>query len=429
MKNLIYKKRKSQIVQHVLILSLFLFSAMGYAFQQNTALEYNTYKGEVINEQSGRPISSAHLALNNSNISTITNADGEFSLKVPQDLTEATVTISFLGFKSKTLPLTYFKARNTRISLSESVEQLSEVNIFKADDPKEVVREMLAKKDQNYLSDQSLMTSFYRETIKKGWNNVSLSEAVVKIQKNPYNSDKKDLVSLYKARKSTDYNKLDTVALKLRGGPFNTLYLDLMKYTEYVLQPTMLDQYEFEFDSPTKINDKYIFVINFEGLDQTSPWYYGKLFVDAASLTLVKAEYSLNVDDRNEAAKMFVKKKPRGAKVYPVEMNYKVDYAENNGKWHYSYGQAELEYVVNWKKKIFNSRYKINSEMVVTNWEKFASNDREWRRSSDLINPSIVMVDDVAGFYDTEFWGSNNIIEPEKSIQNAIDKIKRRIEQ
>lgn len=49
------------------------------------------------------------------------------------------------------------------------------------------------------------------------------------------------------------------------------------------------------------------------------------------------------------------------------------------------------------------------------------------KKTVDLINPNIVMVDDVAGFYDSEFWGSNNIIEPEKSIQNAIDKIKRRI--
>ncbi|MDX1545238.1 MAG: carboxypeptidase-like regulatory domain-containing protein, partial [Christiangramia sp.] len=77
------------------------------------------------------------------------------------------------------------------------------------------------------------------------------------------------------------------------------------------------------------------------------------------------------------------------------------------------------------KRKIFNSRYKINSEMVVTDWQEYASDD--WKKTVELINPNIVMVDDVSGFYDTEFWGSNNIIEPEKSIQNAIDKIKRKM--
>ena len=410
----------------LILLFSFLFVAMeSFAFQPSD-IKYVEYKGEVVNARNGRPISSAYLSLNNSNISTITNSDGEFSLKVPEDLTEATVTISVLGFQSKTLPLTYFKSANTRIELEETVEELSEVSLYKATNPRLLVREMLSKKDDNYLTDQSLMTSFYRETIKKGWSNVSLSEAVVKIFKSPYNSAKRDLVSIYKARKSTDYDKLDTVALKLRGGPFNTLYLDMMKYTEYVLRPEMIDSYEYTFDDPTKINDRYTYVVNFKEIDESDPWYFGKLFIDAETSTLVKADYSLNVDDRDAAAAMFVKKKPNGSKVYPTELTYQVDYAQDDGKWHYAYGKAQLEYVVNWKRKIFNSKYKINSEMVVTDWEEYVSND--WKKSVDLINPNIVMVDDVSGFSDSEFWGSNNIIEPEKSIQNAIDKIKRNID-
>lgn len=407
------------------LFSMLFISMQSFAFQPSD-LKYVEYKGEVVNAQNGRPISSAYLALNNSNISTITNDDGEFSLKVPEDFTDATVTISVLGFQSKTLPISYFRSQNTRIELEEIVEELSEVSLYKATNPRLLVKEMLAKKDDNYLSDQSLMTSFYRETIKKGWSNVSLSEAVVKIYKSPYNSPKKDLVSIYKARKSTDYDKLDTVALKLRGGPFNTLYLDMMKYTEYVLRPEMLDSYDFNFDEPTKINDRFTYVVNFKELDKSDPWYYGKLYIDAETSTLVKADYSLNVDDRDAAAAMFVKKKPSGSKVYPTELNYQVDYAQNNGKWYYVYGKAQMDYVVNWKKKIFNSKYKINSEMVVTDWQEYANND--WKKEVELINPNIVMVDDVSGFYDTEFWGNNNIIEPEKSIQNAIDKIKRKMD-
>lgn len=411
-------------LHHLFLTAVILFfSAAIFAQEQK---EYIEYKGEVVNDHNGRSISSAYLALNNSNISTITNSDGEFSLKVPKDLSEATVTISVLGFQSKTLPLTYFKSENTEIRLEETVEELAEVNLYQATNAKLLVEEMLSKKDDNYLTDQSLMTSFYRETIKKGWSNVSLSEAVVKIFKTPYNSSQKDLVSLYKARKSTDYNKLDTIALKLRGGPFNTLYLDMMKYTEYVLRPGMVDNYTFKMEEPTKINDRFTYVVYFEEMDHSDPWYFGKLFIDAETSTLVKADYSLNVDDRNTAAAMFVKKKPGGSKVYPIELNYEVDYAQNNGKWHYAYGRAQMEYVVNWKKKIFNSRYKINSEMVVTNWEKYTGDD--WKKRVDLIHPNIVMVDDVSGFYDTEFWGNNNIIEPEKSIQNAIDKIKRKLD-
>ncbi|MDT0690624.1 carboxypeptidase-like regulatory domain-containing protein [Salegentibacter sp. F188] len=412
----------------LLLLIFALSPALGAAFQepQTNSEQFSVYKGIVVNSESNDPIASASIAVNRSNISTISNTDGEFSLRVPDNLLPVTVTVSMLGYNSKSVPLSYFQDNN-RIELINSVEELSEVNIFNANDPRRLVNKMLQKKDDNYFSDETLMTSFYRETIKRRRTNVSLSEAVVKIHKNPHTSNKKDLVSIYKSRKSTDYDKLDTLALKLRGGPFNALYLDLIKYTEYVLQPGMTDNYEFSFDEPTKIDEHYIYVVNFEEKDKSKPWYFGQLFIDANSLTLVRAEYKLNVDDRRTATQMFVKKKPSGSKVYPVDLSYQVDYVKNDdGKWHYSYGNAVMEYVVNWKRKIFNSRYTVNSEMVVTDWEKYTDNGDQ--KNTNYIDPYVVMSDDDAGFYDAEFWGNNNIIEPEKSIQNAIEKIQKNME-
>jgi len=419
-------KPQTLYIKILLVLGIF-FSYGQLLAQQEPSEEFKEYKGIISNERTGRPISSAYLSLNNSNISTITNTDGVFSLKVPVDLEPVTVTISVLGFQSKTLPLEFFQAEETNIVLQETMEQLSEVSLYKATNPKLLVQEMLDKKEENYFQDRSLMTSFYRETIKRGWSNVSLSEAVVKIQKTAYNDNERDLVSLHKARKSTNYDKLDTLVLKLKGGPFNTLYLDMMKYTEYVLRPAMLDSYQFNFVDPAKINDRFTYVVAFKERDQSDPWYYGQLYIDAETSTLVKAVYSLNVDNRNAAQEMFVKKKPNGSKVYPTELSYQVDYIQNNGRWHFAYGSAQMNYVVNWKRKIFNSKYKINSEMVVTNWQT-----SPWIKSENkdnLITPDVVMVDDVSGFYDAQFWGSNNIIEPEKSIQNAIEKIRRNMDE
>jgi hypothetical protein len=36
---------------------------------------------------------------------------------------------------------------------------------------------------------------------------------------------------------------------------------------------------------------------------------------------------------------------------------------------------------------------------------------------------SMILTDEAIGFSDPDFWGSYNIIEPEKSIENAIKKI------
>ncbi len=389
-------------------------------FQQVTE-----YKGEVVNSNTGDPVPSAFISVEGTNISTVTNSEGEFSLKVPGNVTSGLVTISNLGYQSKSLPLDSFQRENTRIELAESVEELSEVSIFTATDAKALVRKMFAKAGDNLVDEPAVMTAFYREAIRKRNRNVSLSEAVLKIYKKPYTTPSKDEISVSKARKSVDYERLDTMALKLRGGPFNNLYSDLLKYPEYFFQPEELDDYTFTFDDPAFINNKYLYVVNFEMKDKSYPWYYGKLFIDAETNALVKASYNLNVDNRKIASSMFVRKKPSGVRLYPINVSYEVNYRENDGKWYFGYGSAELEFVVNWKRKLFNSRYTVNSEMAVTDWQTSSGN--RIKRDDTFINNAVIMEDDVSGFTDSQFWGDDNIIEPEKSIQNAIEKIQRQM--
>lgn len=414
-------------VLRMMLLLLLVFSGTAVLAQQEDAQKTSFYRGEVLNEMSGDPIASAQLSVSGTNISTITNSSGEFSLKVPSGLTKANVTISALGYNSKTLPLQSFRINDeTTIKLQEDTEELGEVSLYYTDDARSLVQKTLDRRRENYFTEETEMTAFYRETIKKRRRNVSLSEAVVKIHKQPYDSGKKDDVALYKARKSSDYKRLDTVALKLRGGPFNALYVDVMKYPEFLFQENALDAYQFSFDKPTTLNGRYIYVVNFSQRPKNMPWYHGQLFIDAESLTLVKAKYSLNVDNRSAAARMFVMKKPPRAKVYPVEVSYEIDYRKSDGKWYYGYGQAQLEFVVNWKHKLFNSHYTLNSEMAVTDWEEYTK--RKSGEKPDYIKPSVVMSDDVSGFADVEFWGATNIIEPDKSIQNAISKIQRQLE-
>lgn len=383
------------------------------------------YKGIVVDGSTGDPIPSAFLAVEGTNISTVTNSEGEFSLKVPGDVTTGIVTISTMGYQNKSLPLDNFQRENTRIELAESIEQLSEVSIFTATDAKALVRRMYENAGDNLVDDPAVMTAFYRESIRKGNRNVSLSEAVLKIYKKPYTVSSKDEISVNKARKSVDYERLDTMALKLRGGPFNNLYSDLIKYPEYFMQPEDLDDFSFSFDDPALINNKYLYVVNFEMNDKRLPWYYGKLYIDAETSALVRATYNLNVENRSVASSMFVRKKPSGVRLYPVDVSYEVNYREKDGKWYFGYGSAELEFVVNWKRKLFNSRYTVSSEMAVTDWEIY-SGDR-LKRDDTFINSAVIMEDDVAGFTDSKFWGDNNIIEPEKSIQNAIEKIQRQM--
>ncbi|WP_158976084.1 carboxypeptidase-like regulatory domain-containing protein [Cellulophaga sp. L1A9] len=386
---------------------------------------FNKYKGKIIDSNTKKELVFATIAIENSNISTVTNTEGDFALKVPKSMEASLVTISFLGYKTKTINLSDIDNTNNKISLETAVTALTEVNIVVPKNAELLVRETLQNKGANYFEFPTLMTAFYRETIKKRKKNVSLSEAVVTIHKAPYTTKQSDAVELYKSRKSTDYSRLDTLTLKLQGGPFNTLFIDLMKYPEYVFTEQTIPLYTYTFERSARINDQLIYVINFAQKENlTDQLYKGQLFIDAEHKILTSAIYELNITDQENAARMFVKRKPAKAKVYPTAVAYRVDYREKDNKWYYGYSNVMLEFKINWDDKWFNSVYSMTCEMAVTDWEKNVGKNI---RGKEKLRKNIILSDEALGFSDPDFWGEYNIIEPEKSIESAIKKIQRQI--
>jgi hypothetical protein len=199
-----------------------------------------------------------------------------------------------------------------------------------------------------------------------------------------------------------------------------------MKYPDYLFGSESIKDYDFSFDRSTNINEKRVYVVNFEqkpGIME--PLYRGKLYIDAEKRILTSAIFSLKITNKELAARLFVRKKPRHAKVYPTEVAYRVDYREKDGRWYYGYSNAIMEFKVNWDKKLFNSVYSMTSEMAITDWEKNVSGDVP--KPKDRMKTSIIMSDEAVGFSDPDFWGEYNIIEPEKSIESAIKKIQRQL--
>lgn len=411
-----------RIMHLVLLILAVSFGQLGMA--QN--INFTEYTGEVLDSNTNKPLIFATLSIEGTNVSSITNSEGEFSLKVPSENKDGNLIVAFLGYKTKRFPIIQLEKEDNKILMDEFAVELSEVKLTIPKDAKTLVKETLDRRGANYLDENTIMTAFYRETIKKRRTNVSLSEAVVNIYKAPYSSTRTDALELYKARKSTDYSKLDTVALKLQGGPFNTLFVDMVKYPDYIFTPETLEYYDFSFDTSTRVNNQLIYVINFSQKPEIiDPLYTGKLYIDAEKKILTSAIYSLNITDRRLASQMFVKKKPRNAEVWPTEVSYRVDYREKDGKWYYGYSNVLLEFKINWDKRLFNSVYSMSCEMAITDWEK--NIDNIIPKPKNRMRSSIILSDEAIGFADPNFWGEYNIIEPDKSIESAIRKIQRQL--
>ena len=112
---------------------------------QNNFTEYN---GKVVDYKSGKALSSVSLNVNYSNISTVTNSEGEFVLKVPKAFLDSKVIISSLGYNTRVVPLSEFES-NMVINLNEAVTELSAVNINAYTNAEKLVRKVFKEKSEN----------------------------------------------------------------------------------------------------------------------------------------------------------------------------------------------------------------------------------------------------------------------------------------
>jgi len=395
--------------------------------KKNLPQDLLTFKGKVVDAETGAPLVFASVAAKETNVATVTNIDGEFTIKISDPQSVKNLEVTFLGYKSKVVPLTDLKENGYKnvISMSSAPIPIKEI-IVRPIDPENIVRNAIAKIAKNYVNEPNQMTAFYRETIRKNRTYVSIGEAVVQIFKAPYSNDLRfDGARIYKGRKGEDAQRMDTVLFKLQGGPVSVLDLDIVKNTESVLTLDAMKYYDYSLKGVVEIGDKPHYSIEFKQKPSVDiPLFMGNLYVETDSYAITEAEFGFNLEDKAAATSIFIKKKPLGMEVTPEVATYRTKYREQDGKWYFAYSRAEVKFKVNWKRRLFNTYYTTMSELAITdrtNQEvvKFAGKEK--------VKPTDVFSDKVTSFSDKEFWGDYNVIEPDQSIEAAIRRLARRL--
>jgi hypothetical protein len=406
-----------------IILSQIQSEARFSVYQMTDSSSFQQFKGSILDSKTKDELNFASITVAGTTISTISNSEGKFSIKVPTEKQHSNLIISFLGYKNKVVPIADLKPEKNVLYLEPSNTMLDEV-VVKVRDAKNTFLEVLQNRSKNYGDESMQMTGFYRETIRKRRNYVSLSESIVDIQKQPFSSVSQDQVNLFKGRKNTDYTKLDTVNFKLQGGPYSALYLDLIKYPNFIFTEDAFELYDFNLEEDTQINDDKVLVLAFKQKPSNeNPHYFGKLFIDAKSLAVISASFQLNVQDKVKAGLQFTRRKPAGVEIYPTDVRYQINYRKQNDKWVFAYSRADLTFKLNWDKRFFNTIYNTTLEMAVTGWK---NQDNLELQNTQKLTTNVIMSDKVSSLADPDFWGAYNIIEPEKSIDAAIKKIQRK---
>lgn len=413
----------------VILLMLFTAGAVfaGTGKGLNDQQDIVTYSGKVVDSENGTPLIFATVAVKETNVATVTNIDGEFSIKISEREVSKNLEVTYLGYKNKLVPLSELRTNGYRnvLSLEPAPIPIREV-IVKPLDPEDIVRRSIAMISRNYVNEPNLMTAFYRETIRKNRTYVSIGEAVVEIFKAPYSNDfRYDGARMYKGRKSSDVQRMDTVLFKLQGGPVSVLQLDIVKNSDIILTYEAMKNYNYSLRSVVEIDEKPHYVIEFMQKPSVDiPLFMGYLYIEVDSYALTEAEFGFNMADKEAVRAIFIRKKPLGMEVTPEVATYRAKFREQDGKWYFTYSRAEVRFKVNWKRKLFNTFYTTMSEIAITDRTSeevinFAS--REKIRYTDIFS------DKVSDFADPDFWGDYNVIEPDQTIESAIRRLSRRL--
>ena len=176
-------------------------------------------------------------------------------------------------------------------------------------------------------------------------------------------------------------------------------------------------------EQPVVIDDRQHYVVSFAPqVDLPYALHYGKLYIDRDRLAFSRIELSLSMDDKNKATSAILKKKPFGLRFKPEEVSFMVNYKFRDGKSHMNYVRSEVKFKCDWKRKLFSTNYTIVAETVITG----GKGEKVGRIPNKLVfSDNVSLSDKVDSFFDKNFWEDYNIIEPDESLESAVNKLKK----
>jgi hypothetical protein len=376
--------------------------------------------GIITDAETGEVIPYASVSVVNEPFGTITNKDGQYELKIPENYKKSRIVFSCMGFIQVFLDPDTLKSKTVDVKLQPFDIRLGEV-VVSAVDPLTVLDKFESHISENYPDEIRLMTSFYREILLQDKTYVNISEAVIQILKLPYDQTyREDRIRFLKGRKSPDVQPFKWVDFKMQGGPFYMTKLDVVRTMDTFLDKEYRRFYKYELDYLIDYFGRPTYVILFEPDGKIDfPCYEGRLFIDRETYALVHAEFSLSKDGMKYARRSLIRKKPKGFNVKPLDLDYRVTYRNADGRWSLSTAQTSARFRVRSRNDKINSVFHSISDLLVTNHERTAL--RRFDKDETFL-PTDIFTEMIID-YDKEFWGDYNIIQPDDDLRKALKKI------
>ncbi len=188
-----------------------LFYVIFFVISSNTSFGQIIIQGRVLNKETHEPISYVNIGIINSNVGTLSNLDGSFSIPIPNKFSKDTLIFSALGFAKRAIPIHFIRQQEKlTVFLSEKTTLLNTV----------VIREKRQRNKTFELGN----SSFKGGVIVTDTTYAGRSISLLIENKQPYfQNDLKFPVYLEKARLRIFKNNLESLKFRLRINDVDSL--------------------------------------------------------------------------------------------------------------------------------------------------------------------------------------------------------------
>jgi hypothetical protein len=371
------------------------------------AQDTKNISGIILDKLTNTPIPWAHLFIQSIGNGTVSNAEGRFSISSPIN-TPSKITISCVGYKSRSMGFEG-EFSNIKIFLEPEIKLLNEIVVMPIN-VRQLILEAVKKIPFNYPAKPTLLTGFYRESLRyDSIRYIYLSEGVIQARKESYTqAEQKGQVKLIKSRKKEFSDSAQTLRkVRFYGGSHSVHTGDFVMGRKEFINELTIEEYDYSIYEITYLNGSEVYKISFRP-KKPSALFFGELYLDSKSRCFVSARYKLT------DAGIRKYKEPLNIFSSPLSAERIVHYMKVGNNWMIQDTWGESR----WYNKRVKDTVIFQSEFVTTRVDTIGIESFNY---ADKIQYRDIFINKATNL-DSNFWNGYTILKENSFLQRIQNK-------
>ena len=380
--------------------------------------------GIITDFETGEPLPFATIGIMSKGKGTVTNNNGEFGLKISHDCLNDSLSVSYLGFYNREIPVRQALGNNFDIKMRREYISIPEI-IIRNQAPQEILRKAYNSISHNYGTTPAAMNAFYREAVIKKSVLQNYSEAILQIYKSSYSGAIfGDQIKIVKSRKIENAEIKDTLTVRLKAGLSSCLLLDGARNPFDFIQPENYLLYDYRMTDIVTVDEESAFLIEFEQKPGTDlPLFKGSIYINTYDYAIIQVEFELNPDYIHKNKQDLISYHAKGYIILPVSVKYSVSYRKINNRYFLNHVRGDLGFTAKQKNRFFRTSFDVFFEMAIT--EINLKNVNRFEREE--LAPIYSVLSRTINSYDQVFWGNQDFLKPEENLLQALKNMNVRL--